>query len=149
MDVSVRLDEPHVIACFAAEARMSCPRPLVLARVPAGFPSPADDYTDGQLDLNELLIQRPEATFFVRVEGDSMVGAGIHSGDLLIVDRSAEATGGEVVVAAIDGELTVKRVCRRDGALWLVAENDAYPPIEVTTELVIWGVVEHVIHKVE
>jgi DNA polymerase V len=117
--------------------------------VPAGFPSPADDYTDGQLDLNELLIQRPEATFFVRVEGDSMVGAGIHSGDLLIVDRSAEATGGEVVVAAIDGELTVKRVCRRDGALWLVAENDAYPPIEVTTELVIWGVVEHVIHKVE
>ncbi len=149
MNAFVRLDEPRGTAIFASEVQRSCPRPLVLARVPAGFPSPADDYVDGSLDLNELLIRRPEATFFVRVEGDSMVGAGIHSGDLLIVDRSAAATGGDVVIAAIDGELTVKRVRRGDGALWLVAENEAYPPLEVTTELVIWGVVEHVIHKVE
>ena len=139
----------RAVAVMAAAAGPQQPLPLFLTRVPAGFPSPADDYVDRQLDLNDLLVQRPEATFFVRVEGDSMTGAGIHSGDLLVVDRTAEAAPGKVVVAAIDGELTVKRLHRSPDALWLVAENDAYPPQRVTTELVIWGVVRHVIHEVE
>jgi len=140
---------PRVIAVFAARRRMPCPRPLVLARVPAGFPSPADDYVDGTLDLNDLIIRRPEATFFVRVEGDSMVGAGIHSGDLLVIERDVEPRDGDVVVAALGGDMTVKRVRRGEDALWLVADNDAYPPQRVTTELVIWGVVQHVVHEVE
>lgn len=78
-----------------------------------------------------------------------MEGAGIRSGDLLVVDRSLEARDGDVVVAALDGEMTVKRVRQRRGALWLVAANDAYPPQRVTTELVVWGVVQHVVHEVE
>ncbi|NBB73059.1 MAG: translesion error-prone DNA polymerase V autoproteolytic subunit [Bacteroidetes bacterium] len=139
----------RVAAVFTAWKRVSCARPLFLTRVPAGFPSPADDYVDRTLDLNDLLIRRPEATFFVRVEGDSMTGAGIHSGDLLVVDRSVEARDGDVVIAALDGEMTVKRVRQREEALWLVADNDAYPPQRVTTELVVWGVVQHVIHEVE
>ncbi len=140
---------PRVVAVFAARRRMPCARPLVLTRIPAGFPSPADDYVDGTLDLNDLVIRRPEATFFVRVEGDSMVGAGIHSGDLLVIERDVEVRDGDVVVAALDGEMTVKRVRRGEEALWLVADNDAYPPQRVTTELVIWGVVQHVVHEVE
>lgn len=139
----------RVAAVFAPRRRVPCLRPLFLTRVPAGFPSPADDYVDRSLDLNDLLIKRPEATFFVRVEGDSMEGAGIRSGDLLVVDRSVEARDGDVVIAALDGEMTVKRVRQREGALWLVAANDAYPPQRVTTELVIWGVVQHVVHEVE
>lgn len=139
----------RAVAVLSAAPGRAHPCPLYLPRVPAGFPSPADDYVDRPLDLNDLLVQRPEATFFVEVEGDSMVEAGIHPGDLLVVDRAAEPTGGKIVVAAIDGELTVKRLRRKEDALWLVAENEAYPPIRVTTELVIWGVVRHAIHKVE
>lgn len=140
---------PCVVAVLAAWRRIPCARPLILARVRAGFPSPADDYVDGKLDLNDLVIRRPEATFFVRVEGDSMVGAGIHSGDLLVIERDVEVHDGDVVVAALDGDMTVKRVRRGEDALWLVADNDAYPPQRVTTELVIWGVVQHVVHEVE
>lgn len=140
---------PRVTAVFAARRRVPCARPLFLARVRAGFPSPADDYVDRTLDLNDLVVRRPEATFFVRVEGDSMVDAGIHPGDLLVVDRSVEAGDGDVVIAAIDGEMTVKRVRQDEEALWLVADNEAYPPQRVTTELVIWGVVQHVVHEVE
>lgn len=140
---------PRVTAVFAARRRVPCARPLFLTRVPAGFPSPADDYVEGTLDLNDLVIRRPEATFFVRVEGDSMVDAGIHPGDLLVIDRSVEPHDGDVVIAALDGEMTVKRVRRGEEALWLVADNEAYPPQRVTTELVVWGVVQHVIHEVE
>lgn len=90
--------------------------PVFLGRLPAGFPSPADDYIEGKLDLNRHLIKHPAATFFVRVTGNSMTGAGIHSGDLLIVDRSLEPTDGHVVVAVLDGELTVKRLQMSHGA---------------------------------
>src|SRR5438093_13576454 len=85
-------------------------RPLSLVPVPAGFPSPADDYLEGALDLNEYLVKHKAATFFWRVTGDSMIGAGIHSGDLLIVDRSLEPKDGNVIIAVLDGELTVKRI---------------------------------------
>ncbi len=127
------------------------PLALVLygAHVPAGFPSPADDDVEGRLDLNQHLIRHPAATFFVRASGDSMLGAGIHPGDLLVVDHSLEPTNGKVVIAAVDGELTVKRLEIRDGQVRLLAENDRYPPLECAegADLRIWGVVTSVIHS--
>lgn len=124
-------------------------RPVWLARVPAGFPSPADDYLEGKLDLNQHLIKHPAATYFVRVTGDSMIGAGIHSGDLLVVDRSLEPADNSVVIAIVDGELTVKRLSTRQGKLLLLPDNEKYPPVEVREgAFEVWGVVTHVIHKV-
>ena len=122
--------------------------PLYASHVRAGFPSPADDYIESHLDLNTHLIKHPAATFFVTASGDSMTGAGIQSGDMLIVDKSLAATHGKIVIAAIDGELTVKRLSRHDGRVQLLPENDQYQPIDITNEhdLVIWGVVTHVIH---
>jgi DNA polymerase V len=124
-------------------------RPLFLVPVPAGFPSPADDYLEGALDLNEYLVKHKAATFFWRVTGDSMIGAGIHSGDLLIVDRSLEPRDGNVIIAVLDGELTVKRIEIHDGKLFLVPENKDYPLIPITEEqsFQVWGVVTHVIHS--
>ena len=122
--------------------------PLYSCAVSAGFPSPADDHMDGKLDLNDHLIKHPAATFFVKATGESMIGAGIHDGDILIVDRSVEAKNGKVVIAAIDGQLTVKRLSTRRGKSWLMPENDKYPPIEIKegNDVVIWGVVTNVIH---
>ncbi len=124
--------------------------PLYSSTVRAGFPSPADDYIERKLDLNTHLIKHPAATFFVKAAGDSMINAGIQSGDMLVVDRSLEATHGRVVIAAINGELTVKRLSRQHNQVKLLAENPAYAPIDITDEqdLVIWGVVTHVIHQV-
>ncbi|HBR15527.1 MAG TPA: peptidase S24 [Candidatus Omnitrophica bacterium] len=124
--------------------------PLFLSRVRAGFPSPADDYLDKKLDLNEHLIQHPAATFFVKVKGDSMINAGIQSGDILIVDRSLEPRDKRIVVAILNGEFTVKRIQKKNNKLYLVPENDAFPPMEITPamDFEIWGVVIHVIHSV-
>lgn len=125
------------------------PLPLYSARIAAGFPSPADDDLEGTLDLNAHLVTHPAATFFVRVRGDSMIGAGIHHGDLLVVDRALEAKSGAIVVAVVDGELTVKRLRIADERVWLVAENPAYPPLEVRDgqALHIWGVVAHAVRS--
>lgn len=122
--------------------------PLFSAQVEAGFPSPTDDYAESSLDLNEHLVPHPAATFFVRVSGHSMTGAGIHHGDLLIVDRSLEARDGCVVVAVLDGGLTVKRLRVRDGRARLVAERSDHPPIVLDDEGegVVWGVASHVVH---
>lgn len=126
------------------------PLPLYASRVRAGFPSPADDYLERHLDLNEHLIRHPEATFFLRVQGDSMVGEGIHDGDLLIVDRAEKPAHGMIVVAAVYGELTVKKLSVRQGQVALVAAHPDYPPIQIRedTGFEIWGVVTNVIHKV-
>lgn len=123
--------------------------PLYSAHVSAGFPSPAEDYIDRKLDLNEHLVRNPAATFFVRVSGDSMRDAGIHSGDILVVDRSVEPRDGAIVIAALDGELTVKRLRVRNGGLQLVPDNPDYPPIAISPEadLTVWGVVTFIIHK--
>ncbi len=122
--------------------------PLYSSHVRAGFPSPADDYIESYLDLNTHLIKHPAATFFVTASGDSMTGAGIQSGDMLIVDKSLDAAHGKIVIAAVDGELTVKRLSRHAGRVQLLPENSQYQPIDITDEqsLVIWGVVTHVIH---
>ncbi len=124
-------------------------RPLFLTRVPAGFPSPAEDYIEGSLDLNEHLIAHREATFFMRVQGHSMTGAGIQDGDLLVVDRSLEAGHGDIVVAVVDGELTVKRLSRRGGRVRLLAEHPGYAPIEFKDgqELTVWGVVTSIVRR--
>ena len=127
-----------------------CHFPLYGAYVPAGFPSPADDFIENTLDLNTYLIRHPAATFFVRVQGDSMVGAGIHQGDILIVDRALEPRDMTVIVAAVDGDLVVKRMRRKkDGRIFLESENPLYPVMEVPPEadLHVWGVVTYVIHS--
>jgi len=123
--------------------------PLFSDKVAAGFPSPADDYIEKTLDLNDLLIKKPAATFFVRAEGESMLGAGIHPNDILVVDRSIEAVVGKVVICALNGELTVKRLKSIGKEIILGAENPAYQDITVQEEvdLVIWGVVTNVIHS--
>jgi DNA polymerase V len=117
--------------------------PLYVSAVAAGFPSPADDFIEGTLDLNEHLIAHPAATFMVRVEGSSMTGAGIFSGDLLIVDRSLETRSGHIVVAVVAGELTLKRLIKQADGWMLKAENPDYPPtlIGPDTDCSIWGVV--------
>lgn len=124
--------------------------PLYQCAVAAGFPSPADNSIEGEFDLNELLLKHPAATFFVRASGSSMIRAGIYDGDILVVDKSIEPISGKIVVAAVNGELTVKRLEREGKRLFLVAENDGYPPLEVRedTEFLIWGVVTNVIHAV-
>jgi DNA polymerase V len=124
--------------------------PLFLSPVRAGFPSPADEYLDKTLDLNHFLIKHPASTFFVKVKGESMVNAGIHSGDILIVDRSLNPADKKIVVAILNGEFTVKRVSKRKDKLFLVAENETFKPIEIKDEMdfEIWGVVVHVIHSV-
>ncbi len=124
------------------------PIDLYNCKVVAGFPSPADDYVEKSLDLNELLIKRPAATFFVRVEGDSMLGAGIHHDDILVVDRSLNPDAGKIVVCAVNGELTVKCLAREDQQWRLVAANPDYPDIVIHEglETIIWGVVTASIH---
>ena len=138
----------NIDAVYAPDLSTRYALPIFLGRLPAGFPSPADDYLEGKLDLNRHLIKHPAATFFVRVTGDSMIGAGIHSGDLLVVDRSLEPADKNVVVAVLDGELTVKRLFNQNGVLRLLPENLNYQPIEITAQqtIEIWGVVTSVIH---
>ena len=122
--------------------------PLAGERVAAGFPSPADDYVEVGIDLNEQLIRHPTSTFFLRVSGESMLEAGIHHGDLLVVDRSLDPRPGRVVVAVLDGEFTLKRLTQHQGRLRLEAANPAYPPLELHRcgDVQIWGVAIHVIH---
>lgn len=116
---------------------------------PTGFQSPAQDYTQRTLDLNEHLIQRPSATFFTRVSGDSMTGCGIHDGDLLVVDRSLTATDRKIVYVLLDGEFFVKRFRQKGGRVFLESENPKFKAVEITEEMQfeIWGVVTSVIHQ--
>lgn len=124
--------------------------PMFLESVSAGFPSPADDYMESKLDLNDLLIKNPAATFFVRVTGDSMINSAIYSGDILVVDRSLDPKEGSIVIAVINGELTVKRLIYKDSYIYLVPENKFYQPIKITEDMnfEVWGVVRSVIHSV-
>ncbi len=127
--------------------------PLYRVSIPAGtgFPSPADDYLEERLDLNKLLIKHPAATFFARVEGDSMVDTGIYNDDILIIDKAKEAEHESVIVAWLNGEFTVKTyyIDNRLGKIFLVPRNNKYLPHEITPEMdfMIWGVVTYNIHK--
>ncbi len=138
---------PNILA--PAEGARKSGAPLFLVSVAAGFPSPAEDYLDGRLDLNEYLIKHRAATFFLRAAGDSMTGAGIRHGDILIVDRALDPADGDIVIAALEGELTVKRIRKSGGELMLMPENAQYKPVRVTEEMdvSVWGVVTAVIHS--
>ena len=123
--------------------------PAFLDSVSAGFPSPATDYMENKLDLNEHLIKRPAATFIVKAKGPSMADAGILSGDLLIVDRSITPKNNNIVIASVFGDLTVKKLQKKESSLFLLSANSDYPSIEVKEEMecFIWGVVTYIIHE--
>ena len=139
------------VEVFRANFSSSIQVPFFGAKVSAGFPSPADDYVEKSLDLNQLLIQKPAATFFVRAQGTSMLGAGIHPNDILVVDKSIKPVDGKIVIAAINGEFTVKRLVKNFDETWVLhPENPGFPYIDIheDLELVILGVVTSVIHSV-
>lgn len=135
---------------FPAKNPISLALPLFVGKVSAGFPSPADDYIERNLDLNDYLVPKPASTFFARAQGESMINAGIHPNDILVVDRSIEPVAGKIVICALDGELTVKRLERNNGQWQLKAENPNYPDITLydDIDMIIWGVVTNVIHSV-
>ncbi len=134
---------------YEIDLKRSLKIPLFAARISAGFPSPADDYLDKKLDLNELLIRHPAATFFVRVKGNSMEEANIFDGDILIVDRSLTPKNNDVIVCVLNGEFAVKRYVKRGNEIWLFSGHPDYKPIRITEEMdfQVWGVVPYVIHK--
>lgn len=140
----------NISAVFGYEEGTKTSLPLYVSGLRAGFPSPADDYIEKKLDLNEYLVKHPAATFYVKVEGDSMLGAGIMSGDILVVDRAIEAVHNKIVVAILDGEFTVKRLLIKGAKIVLAPENDAYQAIDITEgmDFAVWGVVTSVIHEV-
>lgn len=123
--------------------------PLVSHRVSAGFPSPALDFMETSIDLNKVLVENKIATFYVQVEGNSMIDAGIQDKDILVVDRSIEPRNNKIAICLVDGEFTVKRIKLDADCLWLMPENPNYKPIKVTEEnqLIIWGIVTYVIKK--
>jgi DNA polymerase V len=146
----MRTDENIVILKFLNPVtNISIQLPLVEATVSAGFPSPADDYSESRLDLNKELITNKSATFYARVRGDSMTLAGISDGDLLIIDKSRTPVNGSVVVCLIDGEFTVKRLHKNGNQYYLMPENNNYQPIKIKpeNEFAIWGVVTYTIKK--
>jgi DNA polymerase V len=123
--------------------------PLFAGSVPAGFPSPAEDFVEAKLDLNEFLVEHEAATFYIRVKGHSMTEAGILNGDIIAVDRALEPQHGDIVLAVIDGELTVKELFRQEGQIRLLPHHPDFTPIEIREgqELTIWGVVKGVVRK--
>lgn len=124
---------------------------LMNSSVRAGFPNPAEDAGGVGLDLNDLLVKHPVSTYYLRVEGDSMTGAGINTGDIIVVDKSLEPRHGDIVVAAVEGDFTLKRLKKQGRQAWLMAENPNYQPIALheATDAALWGVVTFVIHKVK
>ena len=118
--------------------------------ISAGFPSPADDFKETRISLDKELVKNKDSTFYARVSGDSMVGAGLEDGDLLVIDRSKNPENGKIAICLVDGEFTVKRIKKEKNKLYLMPENKKYKPIELKeeNELIIWGVVEYVIKKV-
>ena len=122
---------------------------LVEQGISAGFPSPADDFKEVRISLDKELVKNQESTFYARVSGDSMLGAGIDDGDLLVIDKSLSPENGKIAVCFIDGDFTVKRIVKEKDKLYLKAENKKYKSIEIKegNELIIWGIVEYVIKK--
>jgi len=125
------------------------PAPLVAWHISCGFPSPAEDYRESELDITELVIAHPDATFYVRVSGDSMEGAGIFEGDVLVVDRALDARNNTIIVALVNGEFTVKRLTMSGDTIFLMPENPRYEPLPITEEMEfrVWGIATYVIHR--
>ena len=146
----MRIPESMVAQVMDYVANKGHALPLYSCSVAAGFPSPADDHLEDKLDLNAHLIQHPTATFFVRVSGDSMIEAGIFPDDILVVDRSLEPRHGKIVVAAVEGQLTVKRLHKSGNQVRLMPANPKFSAITIANpdDLMIWGVVTTVLHQV-
>ena len=144
-----KIPETDTTDIYAADTKTKTAAPLFVSPVSAGFPSPAEDFVELSLDLNTYLVKHPAATFYVRVKGTSMIGANIHEGDLLLVDRALEPRDNAIVISVINGEFTVKRIRSIKGELFLVPENPGFKPIKITGEqdFHVWGVVSYVIHK--
>lgn len=142
-----QLYNTNTITFYRADVSSALELPFVSSGISAGFPSPADDFLDLNIDLNKLIVKNPSTTFYGRVRGESMRDAGIHDGDLLVIDKSLEPRDGKIAVCFVDGEFTVKRIKIEKDIVWLVAENRDYQPIKVTkdNELIIWGIVTNVI----
>ena len=143
------MNEKNIVSIINIGSGEKTTTPLFLDSVSAGFPSPATDYLENKLDLNEYLVKHPAATFIVKANGPSMIEAGISSGDLLIVDRSVTPKNDNIVIASVFGDLTVKKLLKKGSSLFLVSANNEYPSIEIKEEMecFIWGVVTYVIHK--
>jgi len=144
------LKEKKILNFFIPKKENEIGQWLAEERISAGFPSPADDFKETRISLDRELVKNKEATFYARVSGDSMVGAGLDDGDLLVIDRSKDPVNGKIAICLIDGEFTVKRIKKEKNKLYLMPENKNYKPIELKeeNELIIWGVVEYVIKKV-
>jgi len=147
--MSNNIDKNYNLEFFKPSLKSNIDLPLVEATISAGFPSPADDYSEARLDLNKELITNESATFYARVRGDSMTLAGISDGDLLIIDKSKTPVNGSIVVCLIDGDFTVKRLNKKGNQFYLMPENDKYQPIKIKPEndVTIWGVVTYTIKK--
>ncbi|MBT3902909.1 MAG: translesion error-prone DNA polymerase V autoproteolytic subunit [Pelagibacteraceae bacterium] len=143
------MNEKNILSVINIRDNKKTVTPLFLDSVSAGFPSPATDYMENKLDLNEHLVKHPAATFIVKASGPSMIEAGISSGDLLIVDRSIVPRNNNIVIASIFGDLTVKKLHKKGSTLFLLSANNQYPSIEIKEEMecFLWGVVTYVIHK--
>ncbi|WQG78955.1 translesion error-prone DNA polymerase V autoproteolytic subunit [Cellulophaga lytica] len=135
---------------FSVDASSKSTSIFVDTGISAGFPSPADDFKENRISLDKELIKNPEATFFARVSGESMIGAGLEDNDLLVIDRSLEPAHNKIAVCYLDGEFTVKRLKVENNLVWLQPENPNYKPIQITEEnnFIIWGIVTNVIKKV-
>lgn len=136
-----------VLEFYTANTNTMLSLPFVEGGVSAGFPSPADDFLENELDFNAKFIKHPSATFYAKVKGNSMKDAGISNGDIMVIDKSLEPKNGDIAVCYLDGEFTVKTIMIEKDIVWLVAQNEQYSPIKVTAEneLIIWGIVINVI----
>ena len=144
------MKEKKVLNFFTPKKENGIGQWLAEEGISAGFPSPADDFKETRISLDRELVKNKEATFYARVSGDSMIGAGLDDGDLLVIDRSKNPENGKIAICLVDGEFTVKRIKKEKNKLYLMPENEKYKPIELKeeNELIIWGVVEYVIKKV-
>ncbi|NJK84190.1 MAG: translesion error-prone DNA polymerase V autoproteolytic subunit [Saprospiraceae bacterium] len=140
----------NILDIFSADTETELNLRFVDDGISAGFPSQASDFVEASIDLNKHLIKHPSSTFYGRVKGDSLKNAGIHHGDLLIIDRSLEPADGKIAVCYIDGEFTAKRLKIEKKVIWLIAENENYQPMRITeaNDFLIWGIVTHVIKNV-
>lgn len=144
-----RICNTTAIDFFTADLSTRLELPLASTCISAGFPSPAEDHLELKLDLNTALVRHPNATFYGRVKGSSMIDAGIEEGDILVIDKSLEPKDGDIAVCFLDGEFTVKRISTSGEGLFLMPANDEFKPIRITgeSEFLVWGIVTYVIHK--
>ena len=145
--MSLQLNSTSKLDIYSACSTFQMEIPFIIAGISAGFPSPAMDFIDLTIDMNRHLIKHPTSTFYGRVKGDSMKDAGIHDGDLLVIDKSIRPMNNKIAVCYIDGDFTVKRIKIENECIWLIPENMSYKPIKVTSDndFIIWGIVTHVI----